>query len=202
MEYQNRLMIILAIIFSVSSFGYAENLWEQKCNDSTAYFQCSQTQPGYACLPNASADGLELQNVIGSNTSLEKKCACSNFTGYVEKDGECFDPTKVKKEAPKPGNITANQSGNNTAQGAANATNLTGENQQIPALVDGTNDIPMIELNKTEQKTENTWNINGQDLLATIIGAIAMIIASAVIVIVVMVVVGYLLLHFGKGDRL
>jgi hypothetical protein len=65
------------------------------CADGTKYFQCSTNKPGYACLPDSTTGGNSLQNVLGPDmpAALRNKCACSNFPGYVEVNGECVKNT-------------------------------------------------------------------------------------------------------------
>ena len=89
--------LVLAIFCMAVS---ATTIYNSECSDGTKYWQCSQTQPGYACLPDSSAlDGVSLQNdvvnkiVQKTDGSGEAKCSCSNFAGYIEKNGECVKTT-------------------------------------------------------------------------------------------------------------
>ena len=70
------------------------------CSDGTGYWQCSKITPGYACLPDStSGNGVSLQNDIESKIvkttdgTNQPKCACSNFPGYMEKNGKCVKTT-------------------------------------------------------------------------------------------------------------
>jgi len=64
------------------------------CTDGTKYYACSSKQPGYACLPESTLRNT-IQKVIGPDApaALRTKCACSNFPGYVELNGECVKTT-------------------------------------------------------------------------------------------------------------
>ncbi|MFA5108389.1 MAG: hypothetical protein WC492_02550 [Candidatus Micrarchaeia archaeon] len=94
------ILATMVLMASVIGIGWSA-VYENKCSDGTGYWQCSQTQPGYACLPDsASATGLSLQNDVAnklvqdSKTGMSK-CACANFAGYAEVDGACVKTTCV-----------------------------------------------------------------------------------------------------------
>ncbi|VVB57264.1 Uncharacterised protein [uncultured archaeon] len=59
------------------------------CSDGTAYYKCSQTQPGYACVESGGKH--MLVNMLGPDgiKSLKSQCACANFAGYSEVNGQC-----------------------------------------------------------------------------------------------------------------
>ncbi|MFN3910036.1 MAG: hypothetical protein ACK4J0_02270 [Candidatus Anstonellaceae archaeon] len=89
------LILNINLIFSTEVL----NLYTEKCSDGTAYWQCSQTKPGYGCLPDSSSsNGVSLQNdlqtkLIKDSKTGQHKCACQNFPGYTEQNGECVKTT-------------------------------------------------------------------------------------------------------------
>ncbi|MCX8163138.1 MAG: hypothetical protein N3D10_01130 [Candidatus Micrarchaeota archaeon] len=93
-----KIFFLLFALFLVQSVFCADlsDLYTKTCPDGTKYWQCSKTKPGYACLPDYSKGGSELKLQNDLQTKLVKDyktgahlCACENFPGYTEKDGEC-----------------------------------------------------------------------------------------------------------------
>ncbi|MEM4137761.1 MAG: hypothetical protein QXF48_03770 [Candidatus Anstonellaceae archaeon] len=86
----------LFLILYLSTGIYFSASYTDVCEDGTKYWQCSKTKPGYACLPDYSSGSsqLKLQNDLQTKLVKDIKtgahlCACENFPGYVEKNGEC-----------------------------------------------------------------------------------------------------------------
>ena len=108
-------------------------LWEEKCDDGTGYMECSSSKPGYMCTPSESV--LVLQKVVGEKypsdypkselagqpTDNAVKCACDNYAGYGEKDGECVNAAAQKVTVPEQKTPSVNETPktNNTQQNQA-----------------------------------------------------------------------------------
>ena len=88
-------MMVLVLLFSLFLVGISAAPYQEKCSDGTPYWECSKTKPGYACLlDERSPNGVSLQNdvinkIVRDPKTKKPKCACENFPGYVEMNGEC-----------------------------------------------------------------------------------------------------------------
>ncbi|MFA5108397.1 MAG: hypothetical protein WC492_02600 [Candidatus Micrarchaeia archaeon] len=185
---------ILAILLIVSAFSFSA-IWEMKCSDGTAYSQCSQASPGYYC-GQASADTVELQKVVGEvnpaghpkvgePTTLAVKCACSNFAGYIEKDGECVDQTKQKPvEAPKTTQKNETTAVKNETQ---NTTQETAQTEQKETVPEQTQALEVPKETIKQETTNKGWD-SGQIIIAMVVlsvvgaGGLFVLVAIAILV--------------------
>jgi hypothetical protein len=93
--------IPITLFFNILFSAESSDLYLRTCEDGTKYWDCSQTKPGYACLPDPSSpNGVSLKNDLATKfvkdtKTKAHKCACENFPGYFEKDGECVKSTCV-----------------------------------------------------------------------------------------------------------
>ncbi len=88
-------MIILAGIVAAEDAGVTcpPNNPSCACSDGTAYFGCSQTQPGYACILQGNKH--VLVNMMGpdSISRYKSQCSCDKYPGYSLVSGSCVKTT-------------------------------------------------------------------------------------------------------------
>jgi len=90
-----KLLAIIILLFGLFAISIFAQAYQEKCSDGTPYWECSKTKPGYACLyDEKSPNGVSLQNdlinkIVKDPKTKQPKCACENFPGYAEMNGEC-----------------------------------------------------------------------------------------------------------------
>ncbi len=203
--------LVITMLFCSSIFAVA--LYEQTCSDGTAYMKCSSAQPGYMCVPSGST--LVLENVIGqtypSDYPISSKagkltenavaCACENYAGYVEKNGECVSATQQSDSMTdnsqsntdyntQTNSQTLNQT-NNTTNQSKSADSKQNNANGATSKTDSNSKLTITQKWQQEEQTP----IGGFDTTTWIIIAIValVVLVGAVVFVGAIIVVAYLL---------